>query len=601
MKALLSLVLVVNLYGGSMFYGSVAAQWAHLAPITTTNATGGTLTAHQINIALGAGFEWSKARADCSDIRVGSNATTGYIPYWIETCSPGTTTGSIWAKVPSLPNGDTTLYLYYGNNAAGSGASGNVTFEFFDDFTAYHAPGYWATSAPVTFLSDHQVWEITSPHMTSLVDMGVGGLDGFRYWLYYGLLTSGAGAACGVARSNDLASWTKYTSNPILTNCRWPTALLVGSTVYLVIHNTSNGHITLLSATDGLTFSAVKDLVATSGNGNPNLFKGDDGKYYLYWYAGLITGRYTIKALGPSDTVADLDAATNTTLLTSRRVLAAPNMLFYGGVYHFTVEVSEDSGSSDWNTWAYTAAAPLGPFTMVPGNPILGQNEACHSQNLVGTTMFSTQCYLVPPSTWTLQYRIADVTSTPPSYTALNPTKWPALSGARANVLRPGFHSLTTPLLAMEAPLADGLLFSSYTCSDCIWEARGMQKAGRSWGSVTREVNANQLYVAQLYEDLDATGNEYLYKKNTTYTALDNKATGNVVSSTWYLVGISAASTALKGYKDYVEYPIKTDAAYSTGKTGILGQDNTLVYFNLARARKWASAEPTSVIGDPIK
>ena len=39
----------------------------------------------------------------------------------------------IWVKVPSIPSGGTTIYLYYGNPAASAASNGTTTFVFFDN------------------------------------------------------------------------------------------------------------------------------------------------------------------------------------------------------------------------------------------------------------------------------------------------------------------------------------------------------------------------------------------------------------------------------------------------------------------------------------
>ena len=43
------------------------------------------------------------------------------------------TRGVIWTKIPSVPNGTSTIYLYYGNNLATSLSNGTNTFDFFED------------------------------------------------------------------------------------------------------------------------------------------------------------------------------------------------------------------------------------------------------------------------------------------------------------------------------------------------------------------------------------------------------------------------------------------------------------------------------------
>ena len=70
-------------------------------------------------------------QADFDDIRfTGSDGTT-LLDYWIESISGEVAT--IWVEM-SLAEGDTTVYLYWGNAAAKAVSDGGATFPFFDDF-----------------------------------------------------------------------------------------------------------------------------------------------------------------------------------------------------------------------------------------------------------------------------------------------------------------------------------------------------------------------------------------------------------------------------------------------------------------------------------
>ncbi len=73
------------------------------------------------------------AKNDGSDLRV-TDDTGVLLPLWIETWSRARPPSG--SKIPSIPNGGTNLYLYYGNPAAESVSNGDATFDFFDDFTA---------------------------------------------------------------------------------------------------------------------------------------------------------------------------------------------------------------------------------------------------------------------------------------------------------------------------------------------------------------------------------------------------------------------------------------------------------------------------------
>jgi len=94
-------------------------------------------------------YNASKARLDYADLRF-ALANDTQIPYWMENDK------SAWVKVPSVPAGNSTIYMYYGNASAvyNSSLGGNDTFVFFDDFN-YWDRGKWerygtGTDASVT-------------------------------------------------------------------------------------------------------------------------------------------------------------------------------------------------------------------------------------------------------------------------------------------------------------------------------------------------------------------------------------------------------------------------------------------------------------------
>ena len=109
-------------------------DWKYRIPITITNS-GQNLTDYQVNITIDTKslITQGKMRSDCGDIRF-FDENGNYIPYWIESgCN--TTQTVIWIKVPYIPaNGQTTVYMYYGNPQADSESNGTKVFEFFDDF-----------------------------------------------------------------------------------------------------------------------------------------------------------------------------------------------------------------------------------------------------------------------------------------------------------------------------------------------------------------------------------------------------------------------------------------------------------------------------------
>ncbi len=106
--------------------------WKYKCPITILN-NGGTILNYSVLITLNNfNFNYSKADEKGNDIRF-KDENGNDLNYWIENWN--LTGGSnIWVKLGNIPNGESTIYLYYGNPNAEKQSNGEVVFDFFDDF-----------------------------------------------------------------------------------------------------------------------------------------------------------------------------------------------------------------------------------------------------------------------------------------------------------------------------------------------------------------------------------------------------------------------------------------------------------------------------------
>src|SRR5260370_2616685 len=111
------------------------SSWQYRSMVSIANAGGTTLVGYQLNVVLGSGFEFTKAQSNGADIRFTASDGVTLLPYWIESWNAGSSSASVWVKVPSIPAAGATVYLYYGNATATSASNGNTTFDFFDDFS----------------------------------------------------------------------------------------------------------------------------------------------------------------------------------------------------------------------------------------------------------------------------------------------------------------------------------------------------------------------------------------------------------------------------------------------------------------------------------
>jgi len=108
-------------------------DWKYRRAITIQSDNA--LTDYQILVQLNSiNFDFSKANPDGSDIRFVDEDDATKLSYWIEEWNASSQTAKIWVKVPSIPAGEKTIYLYYNNSDAVSESDGEAVFEFFDDF-----------------------------------------------------------------------------------------------------------------------------------------------------------------------------------------------------------------------------------------------------------------------------------------------------------------------------------------------------------------------------------------------------------------------------------------------------------------------------------
>ena len=342
--------------------------WLYRLPITINN-TGGTLTDYQVQVSLEASFPWSHVKSDGSDIRFTSSDGETELSYWIESWTTGTS-ATIWVKVPLVAPDSGNYYDLPLLWQSPWQQALQVVIIHSNSLMILKRPsiitsGYYTLSSPgTTILVQDQAWENSAPHTLDVVDWG-SEKDGYRYWGYYGLQAYPQGDGIGLARSNDLATWTKYELNPLIdvTNARWPSVLLVGTTLHIFYTDYTGGNSTIIrdQGTDGYSFTGSPTLVVPSEpgiyNGSPDLFIDPaTGTYYLYWVR-IIGSTHEIIARSAS-TIEGLASAGNITVMTSATTLAAPNMMYRDGNYFLTCEVFP----SVWETYAWVSTSPVSGF-----------------------------------------------------------------------------------------------------------------------------------------------------------------------------------------------------------------------------------------------
>ena len=102
--------------------------WSYRLPITVTSTL--SLSNYQILVQVNTASLVSagKMRSDCGDVRFTDSDGATLLSYWIEPATVNTASTQIWVKVPSIPAGTKTIYMYYGNPSATSQSSSVSVF-----------------------------------------------------------------------------------------------------------------------------------------------------------------------------------------------------------------------------------------------------------------------------------------------------------------------------------------------------------------------------------------------------------------------------------------------------------------------------------------
>ena len=104
--------------------------WSRRALVTINNS-GSALTDFQVRVDVTYDADM---QPDFDDIRFKDSDGSTELSHWRESYTDSDS-AIFWVKVPSVPSGDKTIYMYYGNADASSASDGNATFIFFDDFS----------------------------------------------------------------------------------------------------------------------------------------------------------------------------------------------------------------------------------------------------------------------------------------------------------------------------------------------------------------------------------------------------------------------------------------------------------------------------------
>lgn len=570
-------------------------EWAHRLAITVTNPNDAELRDFQVKVTLDAtNFDFERAQPNGADLRFADQSGAKYVAHWVERFDPQAKQATIWVKAPQLPaSGTQTLYAYYGNPQVEDLSSGRRTFEMFDDF-GQPGLGYYAFGELATIMTRTLAWETQAPHTLSVVELN---RDGYRYWGYYGLADCGG---IGIARSNDLMTWDKL-PEPLLNKDgeRWPSALKVGDTIYMIYDRDHCGtsHLVLRTSKDGLTFdSDYRTIVALEQgvrNQNPALFHDPNtGKFHLYWYrGGAEAGFWQIK-MRSADTVEGLaNPSSERVLLDEPYELAAPNMMFRDGLYFLSTEVNENA----WKTKIYAGPTPEGPFEPLPDAPQLSDNQACLFQHPSGDVMHGYICKIVGTD-WVLNYRAANLGNGRLAQRVLDTGVWTPMQGEWQPVESDQINERGIVLRGRGVEASQrALVRTALPGQDHVFEVRGRLLNTGAWGIGVRVQNLDNYYRVTLQRDSRVRIEKVTEGKA---SVLAESALNTLDRNAWHTLTVNAFGNHIEALVDGqpAAKAIDPSSAFASGNSALIAGPGD-AEFDDARWRKYAPQEPIVNVG----
>ncbi len=247
------------------------------------------------------------------------------------------------------------------------------------------------------------------PHNLDILELNK---DGHRYWGYYGTADH---ASVGLAFSEDLENWTRYSSaTPLVDGWGWPTVGVQDGTINMFyIHGgiLDGVYRATSPVSDGYTFTEQE--LAASGNGEHDPFLWHSPIDGEWWLLTAENGN-SIGARHASN-LTDIVTAPHIVLRTdgSMGVLAAPGIFHRNNTYYLT---TESYPSSLWVVRAFYSEL-LGPNCFdgaceCPNSPILPNDDACGFPHLLGDYVY--YYYSHREGNWDVRFKVSIQELPPP-------------------------------------------------------------------------------------------------------------------------------------------------------------------------------------------
>lgn len=391
--------------------------WSYRRTVTIANS-GSTLTDYQIRVALDGSFTWNHAKSDGSDLRFTAVNGTTLLSFWIESWDPPNS-ASIWVKVPTIPNGSSTIFLYHGNNSATALSNGPNTFILFDNG--------WATTLNPVHSATQSWWEVDVTYPMIFEDASFLPSRPRYHMLFDGHKNPTYQDSKGYAYSSDLTTWTEYDGgtphppnpNPIIgpgypgnNNYAWGDTIKVGSTYHMftvrgALTNPTAVHAqsaNLINWTDSLGGTPSFDVLTTNdpfgiGTGVAVLKEADgitpvvvDNKYWMVYFHGSSTNEMYLAYADTSNLLSWTVCCSGNPILTSgpntweRDGFWTPSFVRVNNKYYLYYQGIQNGvgwqlgfASAD----AYNVGNPVRPdnvtWTKSPNNPVVTKTHGWDS------------------------------------------------------------------------------------------------------------------------------------------------------------------------------------------------------------------------------
>lgn len=266
------------------------SAWHYRRPVIITSDV--SLPYYQVLIKLDINnFDFSRAQEGGEDIRFTHSDGTTELKYWVETWDTADHLAYLWVRVPSLANGQTTVYMYYGNEEEPAASDGNATFDGFDDeWDQFEGEGVQPEARSEEFTIPNQTyspfdWLVINGDPTASVGMlNLGDGSGIKSTATYQFQAIGMRANYGLSSVDEWIGFINGTTGQ---------RTLISDQVPENIND-----LFLLDSVNGVDFE-YQELPKVGGNN----WHGDFHTFELCWQSGLTNAFIDHGASNASSTI----------------------------------------------------------------------------------------------------------------------------------------------------------------------------------------------------------------------------------------------------------------------------------------------------------